>query len=281
MNCLEELRKNDSSETLIYGRAFKEETPIVRLYNKLIQPFLENPSACLDLSDSQVKVVEPDSLDQALTRELINFEYSARYNGNSGLVSDIAKDKFDSLPTTHTLVVIKNVNNTPTVLGTFRTISGDELDVFELFEMEKGKFWPHEEHPYKKKVAGEIGRFSIHPIFDLIADSSHNREVKIQLTANKKQLLRSLWPAGTNLLREEGVEVPYFILGSHAHIFVKSAGIVFSRVDGAIPNNSPYLSEVRNRYKEYWKPNLPLRRQPAVYIGSWEMAPINRQNPGF
>ena len=243
------------------------------LFDKLITPFLEEEVE-LDTSRIKLSAVERDTDCGNKAAEVVNFAYNSRYVRNGGEVVDMATDNLDFDGNSKIIIAKQQVGGEGVVLATFRVVYGSELDVFKLFEAEFPNEWPHRaevtQENFPISFPGELGRFSLHPIFDIIG-SPENPLLREDSRTFKKLLLKKMWPEGMSLLRENGVTHPYFILAPHVKEFVASAGIIPKDVEGIVPTESDYALGIRSKFKEYWKPESNIWEQPEVYIAPWEV----------
>lgn len=232
------------------------------LKQRLMVPFLGGSinEGSLSVSCAEIGSAQRDQVDA-----IVNWAYNTSYTDGSSFI-DIVHDELDPLPTTHTATVTGRVGQSEeVVLGVLRFASEGKLDIFELFEMEDGYVWPHEEDSSLPRKAGEIGKFSLHPG---IEDKNLAHE-----------LLGRLYEFGIDLMRKDGVEVPYFILAPHVKKFVVETGIIpVSKVDGVRPSRSPSSQSLRHIFSRYWQPDKDPRRQPAVYVAPWSLRPLGHMN---
>ncbi len=249
-----------------YFRGY-EGTPLDALFQDLIQPFTQDKAEIeFGRISTQVLADSDTLLEQA--RKVINFGYNSRYVNDGGQVEDITRDRYDSEQSTRTIVSTQEVNGRQVVLSTYRMIVGDRLDVFDLFKIEAGGRWPHADNQF---VAGELGRFSLHPIFDVVGVEDRFKSVA---ALHKRLSLRKIWVDGMQHMSRKGVTHPYFILAPSVRKFVESAGIKPKVIDGVVPNDSEYSRSIRSRFSQYWAPSLTSAEQPTVYIAPWNLEPL-------
>lgn len=245
-----------------------------RLLWRLMRPFTVVSSPTLDLSLLELRVASSGSPELAMALDLVSYSYDSRYLENYTGSPMAGVDLIGITPNTRTIVAVQTIGSTPVVIGTFRIVFGNDLDVFRLFAMESGRFWPHESPSnWGHQKAAELERFSLHPALDLPRIAS-DTEGKSLASLHKRLVLRELWRFGMKLIEREAVKVPYFIMAPHVHRFVESAGIVATPVEGAVPSASPFACEVRRRWRRYWKPDSPAFERPYVFLAPRDLRPL-------
>jgi hypothetical protein len=240
---------------------------LVSLKNKLLLP-LGGKLPNLDEDSIRVERVFPGTLKHEAAVDIVNYSYNDMY-GIDGKIIDVARDRLNELDTTISVVATQRFNGRPMVLGSLRFTCG-KLDLFNLFEMEDGKKWPHMLDEVSKK-SGEIGKFSFHPILsehDLGYSNEERTKFKIIIT-------RGLYQEGMRQMREVGVKVPYFIVSKHVLRFAESVGVSpCIKVEGAKLSKSQEARKMMEQFPKYWHSNEDVKYQPAVYIVPWEMQQI-------
>lgn len=248
-------------------------TPLDNLHRKLVEPFINSGKVEFDGGLLETRIASMGSPERDIAADIVNYTYTSSYLKDGGKIIDLATDEFDLLPTTHTLVASQKVDGADVVVGTFRVVCGDELEVFNLFEMERGNRWPHERVVDPAQKPGELGRFSLHPIFEDL-NGLVRPEVRKVLTSYRRLILHKLWPFGIDIMKNAGITLPYFILAPHVFRFVSKSGIHPTEVEGVMPNRSFFSQDLRRRYNEYWKPDRSIEEQPAVYLAPKFVEPI-------
>lgn len=240
--------------------------PLHHLHEKLMAPFKNVNDFSLDLKSFQVTELASNSLVRQQARDLVNYAYNSNFGSTSGEVIDIAVDQFDARPGTHTLVATIDVEELPVVIGTFRVVCGDDLDIFNLFELENGIPWPHKPNGVTHKP-GEVGRFAVHPLLSVLK-MADNREVRSAVKRAKLEIPRLLYPHVIRHMREEGVEIPYAILIPGGRDYFVEAGLIPTLIGEAHYSNSTYAQAIRAAFVNYWK------FEPMIYTAPWEVSPI-------
>ena len=138
--------------------------------------------------------------------------------------------------------------------------------MFDLFEMNEGKKWPHEQNGFKKP--GEIGKFSFHPI---LSEKGFGYSTK-ERTILKGIVGCMLYESGIQKMKEAGVEIPYFIFAKHVLDFAETAGVrPCIKVEGVGPKQSEEAIRIRQKFSKYWNPNSVEEYQPKLYIAPWKV----------
>jgi hypothetical protein len=249
-----------------------KESPLEKLYLKMIEPFRDRLTT---FSFNEIGVFEAKSGTgvRKQSGDLVNFAYNSRYHADKGLVEELAYDRFDEIENSKTLVAVHNIADNPVVIGTFRMVEGNDLEVFDLFGMEEGFKWPHQQI-FPNLTTGELGRFSLHPIFDLMRQTN-DQVFKKQINRFRSEVLRRIWDWGLGKWQNDGVEMPYFILEPNVRRFVEKAGIIPKVIDKTQFSDSEYAVQIRRNYPEYWKSESNPEEQPSVYIAPWKTIPID------
>lgn len=247
-----------------------------KLYSNLLKPFKNNQESSLNIKKVIVKTVGSDTDLKEQAGNIVNYAYNSRYNFVNGNVIDISRDNFDALPASDTLVAVQEIEDRQVVLGTFRILCGRDLDVFQLFKSNKINGWPHEQ---KSLIPGELGRFGLHPILDVMKESNE-QNIKGNAKLLQRLILRKMWEPGMSLMKKNGVQVPYFILANRIVQFIKSAGIIPQQVEDVVALETEYSRNMRNEFPGYWRSDKPPSEQPAVYIAPWDLKPLTAQSNG-
>ena len=245
---------------------FQKTLPIALLERKLMSPFDSLTEMALDLNTIRTIAVPSKNPLREVAADIVNYGYNLRYNGTEGGMTDIVNDEFDHLPTSQTFVAIGTYSDTPFALGTFRIITGLNLDVLQLFEMEEGQMWPHQRELVEP---AEIGRFAIHPLLDSGLISNINPHLA------KLVIQRKLWEHGMEILKQKKVELAYLILTMHILEFVKSSGIHPEKLEVTLPGKSEYSERLREKWPKYWKPDAPTDEQPSLYVAPKVLQPMS------
>jgi len=240
---------------------------LLSLKNELLLP-LGGKLPNLDKDSIKIDRVFPGTLEHETAADIVNYNYNGMF-GIDGKVIDVARDSLSELDTTISTIATIQFNGKSIVLGSLR-FTCDKLDLFNLFEMENGKKWPHQQGEVSRKP-GEIGKFSFHPILsehDLGYSNEERAKFKIIIT-------RGLYQEGMRQMREAGVKVPYFIVGKHVLRFAESVGVSpCIKVEGAKLSKSQEVRKMMEQFPKYWHSNEDVKYQPAVYIVPWEMQKI-------
>lgn len=243
-------------------------SPLDKIYQRLMSPFV---GKTVRLDAGQILTfASQDSEIVAQAAEVVDYAYNTRYHHNSGEVVTLSSDRYAALPTTRTIAAVHYIDGQAVVLGTFRTITGADLDVFELFEMREGYEWPHLING-QSLASGELGRFSLSPVFDALRVNGTEGISKIDINKMRKTILQRMWKVGIGQMRNDGVEVPYFILAPEVKEFVVGSGIIPVIVEGEKLNQSEYARGIRQAFPEYWRPEGLPEVQPQVYIAPWDI----------
>lgn len=239
------------------------------IYWQLMSPFADKDVE-LDADNMEVGELQRSEI-LGQVRNMVNYAYNSRYHHNGGEVVQLAGDRFDNLPTTRTIVAVQEIDGQPVVMGTFRTLAGSDLDVFELFEMRAGMSWPHQTDA-KVLLPGELGRFCLSPVFEALAKVNIGIS-NVDLRNMKIAILQKMWRVGMDQMIRDGVEVPYFILKPEVRDFVRKAGIIPTTVEAMQPSQTEYAQRIRQLFSEYWRPDDASEEQPQVYIAPWNVSP--------
>jgi hypothetical protein len=239
------------------------------IQDNLMQGITSLDGVLRSLSKISITTAPMGSDDRETAANLVRFGYNFRYFSEKDIIIDLAYDNLDTQPVTKTVIAYTNYKKSKLILGTMRVCFADHLELFKFFKIEKGFSWPHGD-----KKAGELGRFSLHPLFDVLAKGKDQVEEKNYLKSFKKRILRSMWPYGMKIMKKAGVEVPYFILSPEVAKFVTSCGVIPEKIVGAIPRTSSFSNTIRHKYSEYWKPEADVSVQPTAYIAPWNIAPL-------
>lgn len=253
------------------------DTPLVQLYRELLLPFVLpssiEESAVVKRERIQTLVAEEDSPERQMAAKIVDYVYNEAYLKDGGNVVNIAQDALDDYPTTHTIVAVYD-NNPTLVLGTLRVVCGNDLDLFNFFEIAGNGFWPHTAGRGPIGLPGEIGRFGLHPIFDLLRAVRNTTLTRTVVDISKRIILRELYSVGLSAMRDEGVAVPYFIAGPHVYRFLRRAGVDAIRLEKSIPSPSLEAARIRRQFSGYWQPDQSRKFQPAVYLAPWDLKPM-------
>jgi len=240
------------------------------LKDKLLFP-LRDKVFSVDPAKIAIKRVFQGTKEYKDAIDIVNYSYNSFY-GNNGEVVDVARDSLDGLNTTINLAATQEFNGQSIVLTTLRFVHGSNLDVFELFEMEGEKKWPHEQGISNKKP-GEIGKFSFHPIFE----KKNPKYFSEEKTNIKKVITRNLYENGMKQMKEAGVEIPYSIFTKHVLNFIESTGISpFLKVENAKQKQSESTDLVRKKFSKYWNPDKIGEYQPELFIAPWVLRPVRK-----
>lgn len=246
------------------------------LFDRLVTPLLGEEFG-LEASKIQVERIQRSSRLGAMAADVVNFSYNSRYVKNGGELVDVSRGREDFQGNSQTLVAKQQLGDRHIVLATFRVVYGGDLDTFNLFELIPEKNWPHTINKDKKdkevcsvNKPGELERFSLHPIFDFVEDLK-DEKLNTRIRDFKQLLLREMWPYGMEILRQNNITHPYFILAPNIRKFVISAGIHPTKVEDVIPRITEYATGIRYNFKEYWKPDGDLAEQPTVYLAPREV----------
>lgn len=246
-------------------------TPLAQLEEDLIYPFLDIP---IELNADQIEVREAPngSKDRIVSARIVDYIYSALYKKkNGGKVLEISKDRFDSLSGTHTFVAVQKGADFTPVMATLRVISGEkDLEFLELFEMKDGKPWPHQVRGIQR--IGEIGRLGLHPWLDMLKDHAVSAESRAEIQAYRIKVFKQLYNHSTQVLKENGAGLSYYILGRNVKPFLAKAGAVDELVEDAVLKQTPGVEEIREVFSGYWHPDKAIKYQPRLYIAPWTLS---------
>lgn len=230
------------------------------LYNELVAPLKKTPGIPLNDEDIEISVAIADTESWLSANKIVNYSYNSMYLADKGYMVDIADDD-KNRPVTF---IARNKKNPEIVLGTHRLITGDSLDVFRLFDSQ-GR-WPHQTSGSPDSPA-ELSRLSFHPFIDALAwDLSDDQ--KKQVYEFRKRIWQKLWVYTGEFMENKGVGVSYLVLAPHVLKFLRRNGLDPVEVIGVQPAQNQFAKDIREKFKEYWKPGNALGEQPKVYMAS-------------
>ncbi|WP_027085072.1 hypothetical protein [Cohnella panacarvi] len=247
---LRELHKSSAAVT-------QNET-CLRLYKELMQPCDELADAEATLDPAQWKCAPLDELplsSAANVLSIVNYAYNARFLNDGFDYAEVISMESLSTPSARTLVVYQSIGDRLLALGTWRVVWGDCLESFELFEMNSGYPWPHEEGSTIPKQTAEVSRLAFHPILDV----GNHASIKMHKLAlrMKQRAFRLLWAEGIRCMLAERVELFYLIMTPAVRRFLESCGVQSRAVDGASHKDREETKQMRIQFNNYWRPGAP------------------------
>lgn len=244
------------------GQIFNN-TPLGRVCNDLLAFFAQTPDFELDPAKLHAEVALSDSVQQKMAAQVIHYGYCSRYQEENALVE--VGHNLEPSPGNVMLVAVQGFAGGKIVLGTLR-ITWESLEVFQLFEMPAHMNWPHQLLAQKP---GEAGRFSLHPILDLLSTSSlpalkHLGDTYKALAFTK---LRAL---AYQQFKEKQIKCMYYIANPMTQQFFSRMGIRSTRCEEAMPGTTQEAQIAHQEWKHYFQFAEDPESQSHVYYCSVE-----------
>ena len=243
------------------------EANLTDLKRKLFAPFEKIGRLKLDPVQVKIKVAQEGSKERQLAADVIDCVYNSLYRKDNGNIVNIGRDRFDSLPGTVTLVGTQEVAGNFPVVVTLRVVSDKHLEIFDFFQPKENTRWPHEVGDYK---AGEIGRLSFNPGLDFVRANSQDAKDAKLIDDYKRDIFRMIYSFGLEILRSNGVETPYYMVGPHVNRFLVSCGLYAVRIDNVESKRTPEVEAIRQEFRDYWYFDKFVKYERWAYLAPWK-----------
>lgn len=245
--------------------AFRNEQ-LLHMYTRLIKheaPFAES---ALDAKAYVYKRVgrEDQALQQTI-KDIVNCSYNFHYLHDQLTYEDIASE---SDKRTEVFMVYQQIGDVMLPLVSVRVLMDQELDCFELFTRQ---------HADVRAV--EFSRFSYHPLLD-VPVALLDKEIRLLLDLHKRHLFRVLLRGAFRFLKSRKYRTSYVIMPPHVKRYMVGCGFVMHDMPESQLIASEAHDKMRRSFSKYWKPDRPVREQPAVYKLDFRIKPLFKEVKG-
>ena len=79
-----------------------------------------------------------------------------------------------------------------------------------------------------------------------------------------------IYSFGLEILRSNGVETPYYMVGPHVNRFLVSCGLYAVRIDNVESKRTPEVEAIRQEFRDYWHSDKSVKYQPWAYLAPWK-----------
>jgi hypothetical protein len=234
-------------------------TPLELLYEDLLAYFSGIEEIELNPQRIRCEVVSLGTFQENMVHQILDYGYSCRYQVQ-GTVVDMGHLVLDSTPFCATLATIQDFKGRSIVLSTVRVL-WEHHEVFELFEIREHGLWPHQETMQR---FGEIGRISMHPLLDLLSNSS-SPDLSECGKAYKAALFKKAMELAAVLLKEKEIVSFYYIAAPKVQRFFERVGLPSTRIERATLCMSPTAQTYHELLPLYFRLSEPPENQPSAY----------------
>ncbi len=235
------------------------------LHTTLTAPL--RPGTALDCDLARLHLIWTDGNAAALETalKLVSYSYGLRYLGHQDTLTaaDLAIGPAHGA-NSRTVLALQEYAGGLLPVGTLTTGSGSDLDLFDLFEAVPDVRWPHQQAAAGLLRPGEVCRFGLHPLFDLL-DYGTDPATRQQVDFYRRLILRRLTSACLDWLIADGITVAYCVVGPHMRLFMRRSGMHVAPVAGVQPRTTVEVSRMRRQFARYWRPDEAANRQPAPH----------------
>jgi len=236
-----------------------------RLHSTLTAPL--RPGHALECDLARLHLIwtagNAAALETALM--LVSYSYGLRYLGHQDplTAADLAIGPAHGA-NSRTLLALQEYEGGLLPVGTLTTGSGSDLDLFDLFEAAPNVRWPHQQAAGDAVRPGEVCRFGLHPLFDLL-DQAADPATRRRLDFYRRLILRRLTSACLDWLIAGNITVAYCVVGPHLRLFMRRSGMHVAPVAGVQPRSTVAVTRMRRQFARYWRPDEAPNRQPAPH----------------
>jgi hypothetical protein len=238
--------------------------PLLRhLYETLLAPLQPGQPWEGDLARLHLVWAGPDSPELDTALGLVRYSYGRRFlPDESTLPAEAVALGPAHGHNSRTLLALQEYGGGLLPVGTLTVGSGADLDLFELFEPGAGAAWVHAQPPDGPSLPGEVCRFALHPLFDLL-DAAADRPTRQLVDFYRRLILRRLTGYCLDWLIAQDITVAYCVVGPHMRLFMRRAGMLVIPVDGVRPRPSEPVTRLRRQFARYWQPDAAPSHQPV------------------
>ncbi len=218
-----------------------------------------------DLARLHLAWVDPGTAAQDAALALVSHSYGLLYLGDQDALTaaDLAIGPAHG-GNSRTLIAWQEIAGGLLPVGTLTTGGGTDLDLFELFEVAAPATWPHVQNPNGPLQPGEVCRFGLHPVFDLL-DRAADPATRQQVDFYRRLILRRLTSLCLEWLIAQDITIAYCVVGPHLLYFMRRCGMYVIPVPAAQPRDNAAVTRLRRQFARYWRPDDPPTRQPLPY----------------
>lgn len=238
--------------------------PLRQLYLDLVSPLEGMEELCLSKRNITIKIPKPGAKYWEQAASMVNFGYNRLYLKDSDSTVDLEGEGSDRSDLNLTVVAIDKFGDKEIVVGTHRLVFSNNLEVFRLFEAAPGNKWLHEQRGGTGMMA-EYTRLAFHPLIDALIKNLP-AEQKQTVYDYRKWIMKNLWVFSQGAMKGLGVEVAYLILAPNVNRFLRRSNLFSTELSGVVPSRNEYSREIREKFKEYWKPDAEPQDRPKVYL---------------
>lgn len=238
-------------------------TLLGEVHASLMAPIYQEGVMKLDMNNMYIREVDPALSVQ--TAAVINAGYNRRYYDGADYIHLAGSNELLHHPGATTYVATTVVGESEVVLATMRSATNGAVEVFDLFEMQQHKKWPHE---IANVPPAELKRMALHPVLDMLLGVD-DPELKQLVELQRRIVIREIWRAlGAQL--EAANCLTYYIASPKVRTWVDSAGVgPIAEVEAIIDTTSQNYQQLIKTFGAYWGSD------PRLYLSPTIPAPIS------
>lgn len=253
----DELYMRTASGASLHGTLLGE------LHASLMEPIYREGRIELNMSNMHIREVDRELSVQ--TAAVINAGYNRRYYDGADYIHLAGPNELLNHPGATTYAATTVIGDSEVVLATIRSATNGAVEVFDLFEMQQSKKWPHE---IANMPPAELKRMALHPVLDMLLGVD-DPELKQLVELQRRIVVREIWRAlGAKLAADNCLT--YYIASPKVKTWVDTAGVgPIAEVDAKIDITSQNYQQLIKTFGAYWGSD------PRLYLSPTIPAPIS------